>query len=474
MGRSCQGVALVAESPERGIAAGDCAGLRLRNGPRSFLRRPLCRRRCFPRIRSVSAPRRKRALIALAALACALAVAGVLGELALRADPMLLPSWYRERFPLHGVEFFRPGVLAETPIDALVLPYPVGPHDGPPPADLAVIGVASPDDRSDALRFPRLVLPIDRQGLPNAVERTRADVVLVGDSFALWAAITEPPGLLPRLEQETGLSIHDVGVSGIGPRTELWLLREVGLHKEPKLVLWFFFGGNDPYDALTLVGYERRGCRTFADVFGEKRPPPLWMPSVLHAAFDRWRSEPARPSLPPFRFEDSSGREHATWFHPIYLAYLAATRAQWEQDPGWLECQRVLREGRSLVEAAGARFVLVYLPSKEQVYLPVVEPDADLVRSTVAHERPDALRGDAAELLRDCLAHRGELETLVSEFALREGMFLLSATPTLEAFAARGEPCYLAADTHWDPLAQGAFVAPLLAFLHENQLLPAR
>jgi hypothetical protein len=134
----------------------------------------------------------------------------------------------------------------------------------------------------------------------------------------------------------------------------------------------------------------------------------------------------------------------------------------------------VLREARSLVEATGARFVLVYLPSKEQIYLPIVDPDAELVRSTVAHERPEVLGGDAAALLRACVENRGELEALVGEFAVREGIPLLSATPTLEAFAARGEPCYLAADTHWDPLAQRAFVAPLVAFLREEKLLPAR
>src|SRR5262245_651950 len=168
---------------------------------------------------------RRPAIVALLLVAVP-AVALALGELALRAAPRLLPAWYRERFPLHGVEFFRPGVLDHTPIDELPLPIRIDSYDGPPPADLKDLGLVPPDEDSDRRRFPSARLAVDSLGLPNERTLERADVLIVGDSFAVSAGVAQPPGLQRRLEQATGLTFYNLGVAAIGPFTEDWLLRE--------------------------------------------------------------------------------------------------------------------------------------------------------------------------------------------------------------------------------------------------------
>ena len=56
----------------------------------------------------------------------------------------------------------------------------------------------------------------------------------------------------------------------------------------------------------------------------------------------------------------------------------------------------------------------------------------------------------------------------------RESIPFLSATPALEAQAARGELGYLVTDSHWSSVGQAALLEPLLAFLEAQEVIPAR
>src|SRR5262245_62062337 len=105
--------------------------------------------RTVPRAR---APLRLRLLAAVVAAFAALAALEVL----LHLSPRLLPEWFRERYPPHGVEFFHRGVLDRTPLDALPLPLGVEPYAGPPPHDLVDRGFASAADAE-----------IDRRDVPH-------------------------------------------------------------------------------------------------------------------------------------------------------------------------------------------------------------------------------------------------------------------------------------------------------------------
>lgn len=371
-------------------------------------------------------------------------------ELLLHAAPGLLPAWYRMRFPPNGVEFAAPGVLDHTPVTGLPLPYGVDPHDGPPPHDLVDYGVAPPAATArDRAEVPRLVLPSDHDGLPNLNRPAEPQVALVGDSFLVYGSQRTPPGLQMRLEQRLTPSILNVGVSGIGPEQELYLLQQVVLPRRPKLVLWFFFGGNDLIDAFWLQHAIGIGCRTLGDLFHGRRAPRLYLPS-LFAELLRPGPAPRAPEALP-GFVPKAAPDRPLWFYPDTLRAMVITPEQLQQNQGWHAITRVLDTAHRACQEADAKFLVVYLPSKEQVMLPRVVADGELLRrytgvSTLSGlacpDRPD-------ELLATVMQNRDVLEAAVRQHCAANGIAFWSATARFEAFADRGAPAYYATDSHW-------------------------
>jgi len=402
-------------------------------------------------------------------LAISLAVFYVLLEVALRQFPEVLPPSYRESYPLHGVELALPGILDEVPIDELPLPVMVIAHTGTPPADLVERGIAPSGIEEDRRRFPRFTTPADELGLPNEERPEQADIVLVGDSFLVWAGVTDPPGLTARLGEATGRSVYNTGISGIGPIHGEWILREVGLELQPELVIWFFFGGNDMTDTWVTLEYMKKGYETHADLFGDRRPPFLRVPDLVSFLL---RDTPERSEpLPPFLGPVGAERMRSDWFLGSYLSQLVIPKEQWLNQEATKVALDVLARARDEVNAAGAGFLLVYLPSKAQVHLPLAVPDPELLHLAGARGSAGLSPLAPEEFLARALANHGALEEVIEEFCREREIAYFSATPILVEMARRGESGFVTADTHWSPVGQEAVLGPLLELLEEEGLL---
>jgi hypothetical protein len=73
------------------------------------------------------------------------------------------------------------------------------------------------------------------------------DVALIGDSFV--HGICVPAGdQLATLIRQTSPATLNLGVLGAGPLSELGVLREYAAPKQPRVVVWFFYEGNDIED----------------------------------------------------------------------------------------------------------------------------------------------------------------------------------------------------------------------------------
>lgn len=405
--------------------------------------------------------RQRRLLLGLLLAFAVLATLG-LAELALQSFPSLLPAWYRMRFPPNGVEFAAPGVLDRTPLTELPLPYGVDPYDGPPPHDLVDFGVAPADAAAaDRAAVPRIVVPCDADGLPNLRRPEAAEVALVGDSFLVFGAQRSPPGLQARLEELLTPAILNVAISGIGPEHELFLLREAALPARPKLVVWFFFGGNDLVDAFMLRQMAAQGARTLGELFHDRRAPRFVLPSLVAELFrpaPRKRQAEPLPGLAPVATPDQP-----IWFYPETLRTMAAPAELVLGNGGWAAITESLATAQRLCADAGARFLVAYLPSKEQVMLPRVRADADLLRrftlaSAIALPHPDG----ADALLAALLANRNLVEETVRQRCAAAGIAFWSATGLIEAFVDAGKPAYYAADSHWRGEAQAAVAEGLV------------
>ncbi len=388
-------------------------------------------------------------------------------EIFARSFPDALPGWYRSTLPLAGIELFHRGVLAETPIEGVPLPYRFSRRDefrGGPPHDLQDVGLLAAGDNPDLERYPTVHFRFDRWGLANREDLETADVVLVGDSFVRAMGALTPPGLQRRLQERTGFTVFNLGIPAIGPGRAAWLLEELGLARRPRAVIWFFFGGHDLADAAAVERHRAGGVATYADLFDRPALPRSLLFDLLVRAASR--PGPAKTSadpLPAFSFA-SEGGEQPVWFHPEYLRQLARSRDQLEADPGWAITTRVLARVAAELERRSIRFLVVYGPSKPEVYLPFVRPDPDLAFRAASFGAP-APADSAAEFWRLANENRGQLESLLEGFCAPRDIAFLSLTGPLSDLARRGELGYLAADTHWNEIGQGAAVEPLAAWL---------
>jgi len=401
----------------------------------------------------------------------ALLVALLALELAFHLRPGLLPRSYRERFPMHGIELFHPGILERTPIEGIPLPIVVGSYSGPPPADLKEMGVAPPDEDADARAFPHVSIPVDALGFPNPRDMERADLVLVGDSFAVAAGALEPEGLQARLARETGLSVFNLGVSAVGPVQEEWLLGEVGFEKHPRAVVWFLYSGNDVSGSLTPYAYKRKGQDTWAEAYADRRVPRFILPDLVKTLLRPKAAAKESSPLPGFVFRRADGKEQPIWFEPGELLQLSWTREAWEKNLAWRTTRNILQRVQKSCAERGIRFLLVYLPAKAEVHLPFVTADAALAHRTASSILPEPLAQDSETFLGAALEHRRDLERIVEEFCASQGMPFLSATPPLEELAKRGELGFLVTDTHWQSIGQGALLTPLVELLRAEGIV---
>ncbi len=399
--------------------------------------------------------------VLLTAAVCALLLEGFT-----RTFPAALPDWYRSTLPLAGIEFFHPGVLAETPIQGVPIPYRFGQRRefrGGPPHDLQDIGLVAAEDNPDRERGLRVQFRFDRWGLANPADLDSADVVLLGDSFTLATGVLSPPGLQARLQQRTGLAMFNLGIPAIGPQRAAWLLEEHGLARRPQAVIWFIFGGNDLADAAAVERHQAAGIRTYADLFDRPARPRSLLFDLVVKAVSGPEAPPPADSLPGFSFP-AGGGEQRIWFHPEYLRQLARPRDQLEADPAWAIAAGVLGRVAADLEQRPIRLLVVYLPSKPEVYLPWVREDQALAYR-VASFGAAAPADSAEDFWRLTNENRGELESLLEDFCAVQSIAFLSLTGPLTDLARDGELGYLAADTHWNEIGQGAALEPLAAWL---------
>lgn len=345
-----------------------------------------------------------------------------------------------------------------------------------------------PEATSPALlhRFP---VRTDAEGFRNDSAPQHAEVAALGDSFTDALTLPVELGWPARLEMRLGRSVRNYGVAGFGPQQELRVLRDYALPRRPRVVVVAFFAGNDIPGAALFEEFERSGGASSYGVAG-------WPFKRVVARFDRAYafllaqhllernvyaagsedghsggrrfdaafsgedpSAPAthRPSFDRGLFALPLGNRTLRFaLMPPYLNLLNLDLAALTAHRGWELTRASLREMDLSCREADARLVVMFIPSKDQVYLPLLErafPRSEL-QGALAFSLPDDPWGvDVKRLGRNRLAQN----ELVGTFCRREGIAFLDVTPDLARLAARGENVYFPDDSHWN--ARGHQVA---------------
>jgi lysophospholipase L1-like esterase len=218
----------------------------------------------------------------------------------------------------------------------------------------------------------------DQYGFRNPSEAwryDRAQLVLLGDSHTIGYSATDGNSFAERLRKDFPATLN-LGISGIGPLTELGHLKEFALKKRPKLVLWFFSEETDLADVLNE--YETEQFRRYLE--------PGYTQDLLrnHAAVNTalkkfWDREeemrviPKRPPLPPQRWHRLTRvrnliRVGTTNIKEISMSYIRPIQmtSQKDLEQGLPLMGRVLAEAKRASDEAGAKFLFVMLPSKKR------------------------------------------------------------------------------------------------------------
>jgi hypothetical protein len=321
----------------------------------------------------------------------------------------------------------------------------------------------------------------DSEGFRNPVVREQIHVAALGDSFV--EAMTSPreESWPARLEQMTGKTVQNYGTSSFGPQQELYVLQDYAIRRQPREVVLGYFAGNDLFDAERFDSWEHGGDKPGEEATGwrlkksYRRYQTLYLTTLARVAlpaavrpenasvaaqraagpgFDRGAYEIPVAQGPPLRFA----------FMPPYLQKLASSRADIERSRGWELVRGALLKMRETCARHGTRLTVLFIPSKDEVYWPLVERSLgqeELQRSLDFVSSYNHMPLRAAGIRANRLAQN----ELMREFCAAAGISFLDLTPALEQAAASGRAVYFADDAHWNAAGHEIAAQELAKFL---------
>jgi len=289
----------------------------------------------------------------------------------------------------------------------------------------------------------RQTFSTDARGFRNAQTVDSADIALIGDSYVEGAYVSDDETVAVRLQALTGRPVVNLGVSGYGTLQEELVFEQFALPLHPRLIVWFFFEGNDLDDDQSFedtLAYQR-GVRSpvtkepWATEWRRARDRSLSWNAFMEL---RKVSEPLVPNAIDTVgwFRDGLGRQQPFVFFDFYATRTLGSfeRARFEKTKAtFLRAAAIARE-------RGIRLVLSYVPIKFRVY-------GDLCAYPQGSRCPSW--------------HPWELERLFADFCRENGIEYLPLTAPMRAAASTGAVLYAAEDSHWS-VAGHRFVAELV------------
>jgi hypothetical protein len=211
----------------------------------------------------------------------------------------------------------------------------------------------------------------DANGFRNSSpEKATYNIVALGDSFTRASGVAAP--WPQKLAEYTGSDVLNLGEVGFGPQDELKVLRQYGLKKQPKWVILAYFEGNDLYDA---AAYEQANPFILFR-FGRY---------ILNKSMEDWNKSSfggAQAEITPdYRYPMTvtiDKQDLKIVFFSYYISWLSVNRETIESSQDYRLASDTILQIRELSDEAGAHFLLVFVPSKEHVYLPYLN-DADVI-----------------------------------------------------------------------------------------------
>jgi len=294
----------------------------------------------------------------------------------------------------------------------------------------------------------------DAEGFFNKENIDRADVVVVGDSFVGATRVPYDMMWVQQLGEKLGRPVANLGVPYYGATQELVVLKKYGLKKNPKLVVWAYFEGNDIWESERHEKYLVSG-KDWVDFQCElntgPKPAHYKRPIVrllLALAGARQEGRRLRDEFNPVRYKVGE-EERLTSIVFSYTSRLALSREELEEQPGCKPAIEAICEAKRLCDEAGVEFLLVYIPAKAHVYWPLIKDRIDAVAfyRYVRQYRGGETEEDAEKFWQKLNDNMDVQRDLIKEL-LPEKNFLDVTGPFRKKVVA-GEKMFYVYDTHF-------------------------
>jgi hypothetical protein len=327
--------------------------------------------------------------------------------------------------------------------------------------DIVRMGLLPPElFAGETHRYP---FETDAEGFRNPMVREKIDVAALGDSFV--DAMTSPreESWPARLEQITGATVQNYGTSAFGPQQELYVLQDYAVRHQPREVVLAYFAGNDLFDAERFDSWERGGDKPGEESTGwrlkkkYRRFETLYLFTLARVALPAAKPPKRSPAI----FQEAPGFDRGAFqiragegtlrfaFMPPYLQKLVLSRGEIERSRGWGLVRETLIRMRELCAQNGSGFTVMFIPSKDEVYWPLVERslgNEELQRAIDFVNTYNHMTLRPADIRANRLAQNG----LMRDFCAASGILFLDLTPALEQAAATGRAVYFPDDAHWN------------------------
>lgn len=344
-----------------------------------------------------------------------------------------------------------------------------------------------PADVSDGT-LHRFRFRTDAEGFRNARTRERIDVAALGDSFTDAMTLDAADSWTTRLERDTGLAVQNYGTAAFGPQQELRVLTDYALRHRPRVVVLAYFAGNDLFDAEGFDQFDRSGGAV-------RRPDPGWPIREVVSRADTWfvgsavraaaawasthqraeartigpheTSSARRPQTEPFdrgMFMLTVQGHPLRWaFMPPYLNTLNFSERDLAARNGWRLTRESIVAMRDASHTAGADFVVMFLPFKSQIYLPLLDESMsrDQLAAALHFYLADSPPPDVTAMIRNRRAQNNLMRSLCDQAGIR----LLDITDALEQRVRAGVNVYFPDESHLNETGHAVVAEMLKRFL---------
>jgi GDSL-like Lipase/Acylhydrolase family len=309
----------------------------------------------------------KTSMVQNVALLVAAVAVGILGlEAFLRVFPQLLPEEARLR--LHWSDV-REGKDVNDQVMVVADPY---------------LGFRYRPNFTGHLRRGDLdfAFTTDEKGFRNdSPSPEAADIVVVGDSMAFGYGVPDEATWSHRVAtQLDGYTLRNFGLIGGAPQQYLRVLKREALELNPKLVLFMLFPGNDLDDARVFKDWlEAHSDITYPEWrIAGGAPPSPWnaLERLSHGSYLVAFQRALRSSLLSRELGETITFGDGQQLQLAPAVYDGNARMAHPSHPIFQLLMTTIEKAQRLSQRQGSHFLVLLMPTKEEVYLPLLDKPA--------------------------------------------------------------------------------------------------